>query len=137
MNTVIILGRLGRDPDVRQTQNNTVATLNVATSEKYKDRNGNTQENTQWHRVTVWGKMAEMCGKYLSKGREVLVEGKLQTRQYEDKQGQKQYVTEIVAKNVQFIGGMDKRQQPDNDLDAALNDFGAPPQFDYNQEIPF
>jgi single-strand DNA-binding protein len=100
------MGNLGKDPEMRRTQNDTpVCTLNIATTDYRKDNNGKTQEITEWHRVVVWSKQAENCGKYLSKGRPVLVEGRLQTRSWDDKQGVKKYVTEIVAQNVQFLGG--------------------------------
>lgn len=106
LNRVVILGNLGQDPELRYTANQTpVCTLNVATTDYRTGPDGQRQEFTEWHRVVVWSKQAENCSKYLSKGRSVLVEGRLQTRSWEDKQGQKRYVTEIVANNVQFIGG--------------------------------
>jgi len=105
LNKVMILGNLGRDPEVRQTQSGrTVANFSVATTDSWsmgEDR----QERTEWHQVVVWGKSAEACGQYLTKGRQVLVEGRLQTRRYEDKDGVTRYVTEIVAQQVQFMGG--------------------------------
>ncbi|MCB0355579.1 MAG: single-stranded DNA-binding protein, partial [Bdellovibrionales bacterium] len=97
VNKVIIIGRLGADPEVKTVSgDSTVARLSVATSENWTDRNGQKQERTEWHRVVVWGKLAELCGKYLSKGRQVYLEGRLQTRSWEDQQGQKRYTTEIV-----------------------------------------
>ena len=106
LNKVQVIGHLGADPELRYTQSNVpVATLSVATTEKWKDRDGNPQEETEWHRIVVWNKQAENCAKYLSKGRPVYVEGKLKTRSWDDKQtGQKRYATEIVAQNVQFLG---------------------------------
>jgi len=105
LNKVLILGNLGADPDFRMTQGGTaVAELRVATTEFYKTQGGDRGERTEWHRVVVWGKQAEHCHTYLKKGRTVFVEGRIQTRQWEDKQGQKRYTTEIVASNVQFIG---------------------------------
>ena len=105
LNRVIIMGNLGQDPDLRYTQNQTaVCTLSVATTEFRSTPEGR-QETTEWHRVVVWGKQAENASKYLSKGRTVMIEGRLQTRSWEDKQGQKRYTTEIVAQNVQFVGG--------------------------------
>lgn len=104
MNKVFIMGRLGADPEMRYTPNQTaVATLRVATTEAWT-RDGQRQEQTEWHRVIVWGRQAENCAKYLNKGRQVLVEGRLQTRAWDDKNGQKRYTTEVVANNVQFIG---------------------------------
>ena len=94
----MLIGRLGQDPEVRYTQSNTaVATLSIATNERFKDSNGELQEKTEWHRVVVWGRLAEICQQYLHKGSLVYIEGPLQTRQWEDKQGQKQYTTEIKA----------------------------------------
>ncbi len=105
-NRVIILGNLGRDPEIRYTANQTpVATLSVATTD-YRTVDGQRQDQTEWHRVVVWGKQAETCSKYLAKGRSVFIEGKLQTRSWDDKEtGQKKYSTEVVAQNVRFVGG--------------------------------
>ena len=98
LNKVMLIGRLGQDPEVRYTQSNTaVATLNIATSERYKDANGEFQERTEWHRVVAWSRLAEICQQYLHKGSQVYIEGPLQTRQWEDNQGQKRYTTEIKA----------------------------------------
>jgi single-strand DNA-binding protein len=98
LNKAMLIGNLGQDPEVRYTQNNTaVATLNIATSERYKDSNGEYQENTEWHRVVAWGRTAEICQQYLTKGSKVYIEGPIQTRQWEDKEGQKKYTTEIKA----------------------------------------
>jgi len=106
LNRVTIMGNLGQDPELRFTQSQmAVATLRVATTDYRTAADGQRQEFTEWHRVVVWGKQAENCSKYLVKGRSVLVEGRLATRAWEDKQGQKRYTTEIVAQNVQFLGG--------------------------------
>lgn len=106
INKVIIIGRLGNDPEVRYTPSGAaVAKFSVATSEEWKDKNtGEKKERTEWHRITVWGKLGEICGEYLSKGRQVYVEGRLQTSSYDDKDGVKRYSTEIVASDVQFLG---------------------------------
>jgi single-strand DNA-binding protein len=94
----MLIGRLGQDPEVRYTQSNTaVATLNLATNERYKDGNGEYQDKTEWHRVVAWGRTAEICQQYLTKGSMIYVEGPLQTREWEDKQGQKRYTTEVKA----------------------------------------
>ena len=104
LNKVMIMGRLGQDPEMRYTQNQiAVCTLNVATSEFRTGQDGQRNETTEWHRVVVWRNQAENCGKYLSKGSAVFVEGKLQTRSWEDQSGQKKYTTEIVANSVQFL----------------------------------
>jgi single-strand DNA-binding protein len=106
VNKVILIGNLGKDPEVRFTQGGqAVANFNIATSESWKDKNGQQQERTEWHRIVAWGKTAELCGEYLKKGRQVYIEGKLQTREWTDKEGQKRYTTEVVANNVTFLGG--------------------------------
>ena len=106
VNKVILIGNLGADPEVRNTTSGqTVCDLRLATSRKWKARDGGMQEDTQWHRVVVWGQQAESCGQYLRKGRQVYVEGRLQTRQWEDRDGNKRYTTEVVAQAVQFLGG--------------------------------
>ena len=106
VNKVILIGRLGGDPEVRYTTNGgAVANFNLATNESWTDKSGQKQERTEWHRVVIWGKMAELCGQYLSKGRQAYVEGRLQTREWNDKEGNKRYTTEIIAQNIQFLGG--------------------------------
>ena len=139
INKVIIIGRMGADPEVKTvTGGNTVARLSVATSEQWKDREGQKQERTEWHRVVVWGKLAELCGKYLAKGRQVYVEGRLQTRSWEDQQGQKKYATEIVANTVQFLGsGGASAGTNSSSNDFGPQDFGPEPSFDNSDEIPF
>ena len=106
INKVIIIGNLGRDPEVRYTQDGTaVANFTVATSESWTDKSsGEKRENTEWHRIVVWRRLAEICGEYLSKGRQVYVEGNLQTRSWEQ-DGVTRYTTEIIANTVQFLGG--------------------------------
>lgn len=105
VNKVIILGRLGQDPELKYTAGGSaVCNFSLATNESWTDRNGQKQEKTEWHRVVVWGKLAELCNQYLSKGRQAYIEGKLATRSWEDQQGQKRYTTEINAATVQFIG---------------------------------
>ena len=98
LNKAMLIGRLGADPEVRYTQSNTaVATLSIATSERFKDSNGEYQERTEWHRVVAWSRLAEICQQYLKKGSLVYIEGPIQTRSWEDKDGQKKYMTEIKA----------------------------------------
>lgn len=137
VNKVIVLGRLGTDPEVKTvTGGQTVARLSVATSENWTDREGQKQERTEWHRIVVWGKLAELCGKYLNKGRQVYIEGRLQTRSWEDQQGQKRYTTEIVANTVQFLGGQ-QGTSTSTSSDFGVQDFGPEPSFDSSDEIPF
>jgi single-strand DNA-binding protein len=105
VNKAILVGRLGADPEVRNTPSgSSVAQFNIATSESWVDKTGQKQEKTEWHRIVVWGKLASVCGQYLKKGRLVYVEGKLQTRQWQDKENQTRYTTEVVANTVQFLG---------------------------------
>jgi len=150
VNKVIIVGRLGSDPELKNLGNGqSVARLSVATSENWVSKDGQKQERTEWHRVTVWGRQAENCAKHLSKGRQVFVEGRLQTRSWEDQQGQKKYSTEIVANNVQFLGGTGDRpaagqsngqfnsQSSSSNDSQSFQDFGPEPQFDPADEIPF
>lgn len=152
INKVIIVGRLGTDPEVKTIPGGqVVAQFSVATSETWNDKSGQKQERTEWHRIVVWGKQAENCGKYLAKGRQVYIEGKLQTRQWEDKQGQKRYTTEIQAQTIQFLsaaqgersssyGGAsasNNNSSNNSSDDFGYNDFGPEPQFDASEEIPF
>lgn len=106
VNKVILIGNLGADPEVRFTPGGqAVANFRIATNESWTDKQGQRQERTEWHRIVVWGKLAELCGEYLKKGRQAYVEGRLQTREWTDKEGKKNYTTEIVANTVQFLGG--------------------------------
>lgn len=121
VNKVLLIGRLGKDPEVRYTTTGgSVATFSVATNENWTDKNGQKQERTEWHRIVAWGKLGEICGQYLSKGREAFIEGRLQTREWTDKDGNKRYTTEIVASNVQFLGGSGERSA------SSSTDFAAP-----------
>ena len=115
VNKVILIGRLGTDPEVRYTSNGgAVANFSLATNESWTDKAGQKQEKTEWHKIVVWGKVAELCGQYLSKGRQAFVEGRLQTREWLDKEGQKRYTTEIVGQNIQFLGSPGERSAAQN-----------------------
>ncbi|MBS1961068.1 MAG: single-stranded DNA-binding protein [Bdellovibrionales bacterium] len=106
VNKVILVGRLGQNPEVRYTPSGSaVANFSVATNEAWTDKSGQKQERTEWHRIVVWGKLAELCSQYLAKGRQCYVEGRLQTREWTDKDGVKKYSTEVQAQTVQFLGG--------------------------------
>ena len=106
VNKVILVGNLGRDPEVRFTPSGrAVANFTLATTDSWTDQESGRQERTEWHRIVVWGKQAESCGQYLSKGRQVYVEGSIRSRSYEDKEGNKRSVVEIVAQRIQFLGG--------------------------------
>lgn len=135
VNKVILIGNLGADPELRYTPNGNraVCNLRIATSETFKDKAGNKQEQVEWHRVTVWGDQAEACHKYLSKGRSVYVEGRLQTRSWDDKDGTKKYSTDIVADRVLFLGG-GKGEQRAPGGSVGAGDLDAPPGDD---DIPF
>ncbi|HKJ04066.1 MAG TPA: single-stranded DNA-binding protein [Geopsychrobacteraceae bacterium] len=105
VNKVILVGNLGKDPELRYTPSGAaVVTFSLATTERYKDRDGNRQEKTEWHNVVAWRQLAEICGKYLHKGKQVYIEGRIQTRNYDDRDGNKRYITEIVADQMQMLG---------------------------------
>jgi single-strand DNA-binding protein len=105
VNKVILLGNLGRDPETRYTTGgDAVTNLRIATSEQWKDKNGDKQEKTEWHSVVLFGRQAEIAGEYLKKGRSVYIEGRLQTRKYTDKEGVEKYATEVVADRMQLLG---------------------------------
>ena len=130
VNKAILIGNLGKDPEVRYTAGGqSVANFNIATSESWNDKQGQKQERTEWHRIVVWGKQAELCGEYLQKGRQVYVEGRLQTREWTDKEGKKNYTTEVVATNITFLsnggGGAGGRRGAGGA--GGGDDFGPPP----------
>lgn len=106
VNKVILVGRLGQNPEVRYTPSGAaVANFSIATNESWTDKSGQKQERTEWHKIVVWGKQAELCAQYLAKGRQCYLEGRLQTRQWQDKDNQTKYTTEVQAQTVQFLGG--------------------------------
>ena len=110
VNKVILLGNLGRDPEVRFTQGGTpVANFTMATTDRWSDPSGEKKEKTEWHRIVVWGKQAEIAGEYLRKGRPVFIEGSLQTREWTDREGNKRYTTEVRAQRLQLLGRPDDR----------------------------
>jgi single-strand DNA-binding protein len=133
VNKVILVGNLGKDPEVRYTPGGqAVANFNIATNENWTDKAGQKQERTEWHRIVVWGKQAELCAEYLSKGRQVYLEGRLQTREWNNKEGVKQYTTEVVANQVVFLSGGERGQGRGSSRGAAAGtaggeDFGQPP----------
>lgn len=143
LNKAMLIGRLGQDPDVRQTQGGTsVANLSLATSSRYKDKNGEWQENTEWHKVVLWDKLADVASQYLSKGSQVYVEGPIQTRKWEDKEGRDRYTTEIRAYTLTMLdsknengsgGGQQQGQASQPKTRVDLNEeFG-----DLDDELPF
>ena len=127
VNKVILLGNLGRDPETRYTTGgDAVANLSIATSEQWKDKNGEKQERTEWHRVVLFGRQAEIAGEYLKKGRSVYIEGRLQTRKYTDKDGVEKYSTEIVGDRMQLIGGARDSGGSGGDVEFGSGGGGAP-----------
>lgn len=134
VNKVILVGRLGNDPEIRYTQGGAaVANFNIATSENWTDREGQKQERTEWHRIVVWGKMAETCSQFLGKGRQVFVEGRLQTRQWDDKDGNKRYTTEVIASTVQFLDRGNAENTKNMDSQPMEASGSAP----IEEDIPF
>ncbi len=141
LNKVMLIGRLGGDPEVRYTSTGgAVANFNLATNEFWTDKSGQKQERTEWHKIVVWGKQAENCGQYLSKGRQAFVEGRLQTREWTDKEGNKRYKTEVVAMNVQFLGSPGEKSTT-SDFTPGPSDEIAPsevtPAGSLEDEVPF
>ena len=148
VNKVIILGHLGRDPETRYTASgDAICNFSVATSDTWKDKNtGEKKEATEWHRVSVFGKLAEICGQYLKKGSQVYVEGSLRTRKWTDKDGQDRYTTEIRCDQMKMIGGRsgESGSSGSNDHDSGLGDYSPKPQGqpnpsfdDLGDDIPF
>ena len=142
VNKVMLIGNLGGDPETKKTNSGQTITLfNLATSSSWTNREGQRQEHTEWHRIVVWGKLAETCAEYLSKGRKVYIEGRLQTRSWEDDKGQKRYTTEIVASQVLFLGGnatQEKRSEENKENTSYKSEpsFGSEPEKP-EAEIPF
>ena len=137
VNKVILIGNLGRDPELRYTQGGqAVANFTLATNERFSTKDGDKQERTEWHRIVAWGRTGELCAQYLSKGRSVYLEGRLQTREWEDKEGQKRRTTEIVANTVQFLGGRGEGGPGGASSPVAEGGFdaGTPPPPD---DVPF
>ena len=166
VNKVILVGNLGKDPELRYTPSGAaVATFSMATTERFKDRDGNRQEKTEWHNIVAWRQLAEICGKFLHKGKQVYIEGKIQTRSYDDRDGNKKYITEIVADQMQMLGskgddqgssygGQQKSSSPANQsYEAPIKPQGSPdgqqsrqvspssnfeePTYNDDDEIPF
>jgi len=140
VNKVILIGNLGADPEMRYTQSGmAVANFRIATSDRFKDREGEWQERTEWHRIVFFGRTAEVCGEYLSKGKQVYVEGRLQTRSWEDKDGQTRYTTEVVGREMKMLGqrgeagagGQKGRSQPEKTPPPSE------PEDIYEDDIPF
>lgn len=149
VNKVILVGNLGKDPELRYTASGTaVCNFSLATTERFKNRDGQQQDKTEWHNIVCWRQLAEICGKYLVKGKQIYIEGKLQTRKWEDRDGNPRYTTEIVADQMQMLGraGDDNsggsyqrrepRQEPSMDQSAPQNNYDNV-QFNPDDDIPF
>ena len=149
VNKVILIGNLGQDPEIRYTPNNVaVCNISIATSESWKDKNtGEQQERTEWHRVSMFRRLAEIAGEYLKKGSKVYIEGRLQTRKWQDQQGQDRYSTDIIADNMQMLdsrgggsadfAGGGNRPAPSNNAPAASAPAQPPMQSGFEDDIPF
>lgn len=151
LNKAMIIGNLGADPELRYTQSGTpVTNMRIATNRRWTNKDGEKQEQTEWHRVVVFGRQAENCEQYLAKGRQVFVEGRIQTREWEDKGGNQRYTTEIVAQTVQFLsgggsGGSGFDEPPaytDAEIDQTSSGSGGGAEGDFDQsfdddDIPF
>jgi len=141
VNKVILIGNLGKDPEVRYTGSGVaVATFSVATNESWKDPEGNTQERTEWHNIVAWRKLAEICGEYLKKGGKVYLEGRIQYRTYDDKNGVKRYVTEIVMDEMVMLdsrgaAGAVAGAPPDSSKSGSAP--GIPPAAGKDEDLPF
>jgi single-strand DNA-binding protein len=137
VNKVILVGRLGADPEVRYTPSGVaVANFSIATSEEWKDKNtGEKKEQTEWHRIVVWRRLAEICGEYLHKGSQVYIEGRLQTRSWEDKDGNKRWTTEILALNMQMLGSPGDNMGGGSQMKGDYPE--EPPQNLPEDDIPF
>lgn len=131
VNKVIVLGNLGKDPELRHLPNgDAVCNFSLATTESWKDKDGNKQDKTEWHNVVIFRKLAEIAGEYLKKGRPVYIEGRLQTRKWQDKEGKDRYTTEIVADQMQMLGSREEAKE--------VSKAPAPTNFDdMESDIPF
>lgn len=151
LNKVMLMGNLGKDPELRKTGSGTsVCNFSIATTERWKNNeSGNWDEKTEWHNIVVWGKQGENCHQYLTKGRPVFIEGRLQTRSWDDKEGKKRYTTEVVATMVKFLGGRPEASAfagaPAAEAVAGntarklapVTEADSPPDFDASDDIPF
>jgi len=135
LNRVLLIGNLGADPELSYTPSGTAkATIRLATHEVWTNKEGERGERTEWHRIIAWGRLAEICGEYLAKGRQIFIEGRLQTRSWEDREGNKRWTTEIIASNMQMLGSPrdSSFQQQQSSADADVPDM---PEAD--DDIPF
>ncbi len=138
INKVILVGNLGRDPELRYTQGGTaVANLSIATSETWNNKDGQKQERTEWHRVVLWDKLAEIAQKFLTKGRQVYLEGRLQTRAWQDKDGNKRYTTEIRGDQLVMLGGKGEQPQAQTNISPPASQPELEPFQATDDDVPF
>ena len=139
INKVILIGNLGQDPEMRDTQSGSkVANLRIATTERRKDRDGNWGDHTEWHSVVAFGRTAENVGQYCRKGKQLYIEGRLQTRKWEDRDGNARYSTEVVADNIRFLGGREERREQGGGGYSRTTARRREPSPSYgDEEIPF
>ncbi len=136
VNKVILVGNLGADPEVRSLESGTkVANFNIATTETFKDRNGEKQEKTEWHRIVLWRGLADVAENFLKKGRQIYIEGRLRTRQWEDKEGVKKYTTEIYGDNMVMLGGKPGGEPPPTSKEEITEK--EPPAHETDDDLPF
>ena len=133
LNKVLLIGNLGKDPEIRYTTSGTaVASFSLATSERFKNKGGDWEERTEWHNVTLWGRLAEIAGEYLAKGRTVYLEGRLQTRKWQDRDGKDRFTTEIIGEKMQMLSKKDSGREGDPEPDSFYNSPGSS-----GDDIPF
>lgn len=147
LNKVMLIGNLGKDPEVRYTPSGTaVASFSIATTEKFKNKQGEFEEKTEWHNVVLWGRQAEIAGEYLAKGRTVFIEGRLQTRKWQDKEGRDRWSTEVVGERMQMLGSKGEQRgnnrghgesSSGDDQGAGHRDFGGDGVGSFDDDIPF
>lgn len=140
VNKVILIGNLGADPEIRYTQSGTpVVNFRIATTERWKDQNGQQQEQTEWHNIVAWRRLAEICGEYLAKGSRVYIEGKLQTRKWQDQNGNDRYSTEIVANEMKMLSPRNAGSAAENygSGTGGYNDFPPEPPPSTGDDVPF
>jgi len=136
INKVILIGNLAADPEIRYTKEGTpVTSFRMATTEKWKGQDGQTQEQTEWHNIVAWRRLAEICHEYLGKGSRVFIEGKLQTRKWQDQNGNDRYTTEIVAREVKMLSAKKESNGASAPPNGSGNDFPEPPMMD--GDVPF
>ena len=121
LNKVILIGNVGKEPEVRAFTDTKVANLTLATTEKYKDKQGNLQDATEWHNLQIWGKLAEIVEKYVKKGAQIYVEGKIKQESYESEKGGKKYVTKIIVSELRLLGKKESSQAPTESVAAEVN----------------